>query len=131
MEELDAGTRDETKRTQQAVVKQLKADLADLKIDLDRSVLRAPFDGTISAKLVDPGVMVSPQTVICELVSDSLEAWIGVPESVAAKLSPTVNPASNENTLQLMKPTKLTLSVGGKQFQAFVKSRLPRLNGMS
>jgi len=85
--ELLAGTRDERINAQQAAVDILDARLGDLSIDIEDSILLAPFDGTVAKRYVDEGTVVSPASPIVRLVEDQrLEAWIGLPVHRAARL---------------------------------------------
>ena len=65
-----------------ARVKQLRAALADLD-------LRAPFDGTVSARYVDPGAVVGPTTTIVRLINpDDLWVRFAMPEDRAGAVQP-------------------------------------------
>jgi len=65
-----------------ARVKQLRSELAELE-------LRAPFDGTVSARYVDPGAVVGPTTPIVRLISpDDLYVRFAIPEEQAGHVSP-------------------------------------------
>lgn len=46
----------------------LKADIQNLKAQLDKSMIRAPFSGTIGLKNISLGTYVTPQTIIGRLV---------------------------------------------------------------
>ena len=48
-------------------VNSLKADMAYTQTLIDKTILRAPFDGTIGLRRVSPGAYVSPTTVIATL----------------------------------------------------------------
>ncbi|MEM9273822.1 MAG: efflux RND transporter periplasmic adaptor subunit [Cyanobacteria bacterium P01_F01_bin.143] len=112
--ELINGTRYEQIAAQQAVVEQLLAQIADLDITIAKSTLKAPFSGTISVRHVDDGTVVDAGQGIFRLVSDSQpEVKIGVPINVAAKLS--------SESQQILK-------IGGKTYQAKVKSILPEVD---
>ncbi len=89
LDELLAGTRPEQIAAQAAQVKQLEASLAAIDIQLAKSVLKAPFNGQIAARLVDEGVVASAGQSVLRLVEDGLlEARVGVPVSVAQRLKP-------------------------------------------
>ncbi len=47
----------------------LKADIQNLKAQLDKSVLRAPFSGTIGLKNISVGSYVTPQTIVAKLTA--------------------------------------------------------------
>ncbi len=85
--ELEAGTRQEKIDAQKAFVAELDAALEDVAVDLEESRLVAPFDGTISKRHLDEGTIVAPGTPLLRIVETSqLEAWIGLPPSIAAKV---------------------------------------------
>ncbi|MGF1498749.1 MAG: efflux RND transporter periplasmic adaptor subunit [Elainellaceae cyanobacterium] len=87
VDELRAGTRPEQIDAQNARIQELDANLARLNIDLDKSVLKAPFAGTIAARLIDEGTVVTAGQPIVELVENTnLEARIGVPILTASRL---------------------------------------------
>ncbi|MGJ3246532.1 MAG: efflux RND transporter periplasmic adaptor subunit [Elainellaceae cyanobacterium] len=117
LEELRAGTRREQIDAQEAVIRQLDATIANIDIDLDKSILKAPFDGTISERLVDEGTVVASGQTIFKLVEDSqLEARVGVPATAVNRLQ------SNPNQ---------QLIVGETAYQATVTSVLPELDEMT
>lgn len=90
LDELLNGTRQERIDAQTATVAQLEASLAELDVALTDSVIKAPFAGRISRRLVDPGATVMPgQTIVTLVESQYLEARIGLPADVAAKLNPS------------------------------------------
>ncbi|MFY0637209.1 efflux RND transporter periplasmic adaptor subunit [Maricaulis maris] len=56
-----------------------------LRVQLDLSVITAPFDGVVTARRADEGAIASPGQPLLELVElDSLEVRVGLPQSVAA-----------------------------------------------
>ena len=65
----------------------LAAAIARLDVDIDKSVLRAPFDGSIAARLVDEGAVIAAGTGVAEVLEDgSIQARIGLPPLVAEQL---------------------------------------------
>ena len=112
--ELVNGTRYEQIDAQQAVVEQLLAQIADLEITIAKSQLKAPFSGTISMRHLDPGTVVEAGQAIVRIVSNSQpEVKIGVPIPVATKLSSA---------------SQQIVEIGGKTYQAKVKSVLPEVD---
>ena len=80
LEELVVGTRQEKIDAQQALVKQLRARLKKVELDIAKSCLRAPFNGKISKRFLDEGTIVSPGSPILSITeSSTLEAVVGVP----------------------------------------------------
>ncbi|RKR00026.1 efflux RND transporter periplasmic adaptor subunit [Maricaulis maris] len=60
-----------------------------LRIQLDLSVMTAPFDGVVTARRSDEGAIASPGQPLLELVElDSLEVRVGLPQIVAARYQP-------------------------------------------
>ncbi len=95
--ELQAGTRREQLDAQIARVRRLDASLQQINVDLQKSVLYAPFDGTIGTRSVDEGVAIgSGQTVLNLVETGPLEARVGVPPAIANTLS-----VGSEHTLRL------------------------------
>jgi RND family efflux transporter MFP subunit len=97
LDELLAGTRREQIQAQEALVAQLQAQLAALDINLEKSVLKAPFAGTVAARLVDEGTVLMAGQAVLRLVEDThLEARVGVPPHIAASM-----PSGSEQRLQI------------------------------
>lgn len=89
LDELLAGTRPEQIRAQEALVAQFDARLAAIEIDVDKSVLKAPFAGKVARRLVDEGMVVTAGQPLFRLVEDTQpEVHVGLPPFVAAKLTP-------------------------------------------
>jgi RND family efflux transporter MFP subunit len=64
----------------EASVEAARAALATAKLDVDRTVLRAPFNATITTKAVERGDFVAPGTVVARLVgTDRFLARVAVP----------------------------------------------------
>ncbi|MCR9199738.1 MAG: efflux RND transporter periplasmic adaptor subunit [Planctomycetaceae bacterium] len=85
--ELENGIRKEKVVAQQASVEALRQQLASLQTDLDDSLLRAPFSGTVVRRMVDEGTMVGVQQPVLELLeTGQLEAHIGIPLEMVEQL---------------------------------------------
>ncbi|MEL6457797.1 MAG: biotin/lipoyl-binding protein, partial [Cyanobacteria bacterium J06621_15] len=111
LEELLNGTRYEQKAAQKAAVDQLSAEITNLDITIGKSVLKAPFPGTVGVRSVDEGTVVETGKSIVRLVEDSnSEVKIGVPINVAR---------------ELVIGTSKDIGIGGKNYSARVKSILP------
>ncbi len=114
LNELLTGTRPEKIEAQQAIIDQLDAKLASLELELEKSILKAPFSGTIANRLVDEGTVVSAGEAIFSLVeAQALEAHIGVPVNTATKIPPG---------------SQQQLLIGSKTYQVQVLSILPQLD---
>lgn len=83
---------DATRDEMNGQVAQLRAQKADLEIATKRladTVIRAPFDGGISAKLISPGQYIKENTSVATLVKTSpLRLRVEVPESYSALINP-------------------------------------------
>lgn len=67
---------------------QLRAAIAALDVAIDKSVLRAPFAGTVSKRLVDEGTVVAAGTPVVRFLDQGRsEAVIGVPVAVAPEIA--------------------------------------------
>ena len=72
-----------------ANIKKVEASIKALKVDLDLSILRAPFSGSIAARLADEGAVVDPSTPVLRLIEDGkLEVHVGVPSRAVGNLKP-------------------------------------------
>lgn len=87
LDEYLAGTRQEKVDAQLAVVEELKARLAEIKIEIDDSTLKAPYAGTVVKRYSDEGDVVSPSQPVIDLIENkSLEIRVGIPVESAAVL---------------------------------------------
>ncbi len=91
----------------------LKADMQQAKAQVEKSEVRAPFDGTIGLRFVSPGTFVGANTVLAKLVQDNpLKLEFSVPERYAqgvekgmkASFSLGHNPTLNEATVYAFEP---------------------------
>jgi multidrug efflux pump subunit AcrA (membrane-fusion protein) len=117
LDELRAGTRREQIDAQIARVAQIDAGLRQVEVDLNKSVITAPFDGRISARDVDEGVVVSGgQTVLSLVEAGDLEARVGLPTDIADTLTPGQS---------------YPLQVGNRSVTATLTALLPELDAAS
>jgi multidrug resistance efflux pump len=64
----------------EAEVSRVEARIAQLETRLQRSQMRAPFDGTVAQRYLDPGTIVGPGTPILRLISgDRLLSRFAIP----------------------------------------------------
>ena len=99
----------------EAAIKRAEASLEQIRVNLDETVLRAPFDGVVSKKSIDPGSMVSPSTPIVEIIDiEKIKVVISVPMTHLARLKP------NET-----KATLRTASLPGKVFDCVIYKIYP------
>lgn len=69
-------------------VEELEAALSTLRIDLEKSVLRAPFSGRINRRFLDEGTVVSSGSPVLQLMSrKGKEVYVGVALSLFRALS--------------------------------------------
>ncbi|MEO1496570.1 MAG: efflux RND transporter periplasmic adaptor subunit [Planctomycetota bacterium] len=88
LDELEAGTRQEQIDAQQARSQALEARVADIRHQLEDTVLLAPYAGRVVRRRLDEGAVVSIGQTVFEIIEDAaLEAWIGVPPRAAQTLS--------------------------------------------
>lgn len=72
-----------------AQVAEIKAALASLQVESDKSVIVASFDAVVDARLVDAGTVVSAGMPILSLTSlDSLQVRFALPADVASASAP-------------------------------------------
>ena len=113
LNELLAGTRPEQIEAQKASIEQIDAKVASVEIELEKSILKAPFNGTISTRLLDEGTVVTMGNPVFRLVEDGiLEAHVGVPVSTA----------------DIKVGTTLPVIIGEQNYNAIVISILPELD---
>lgn len=113
LEQLVQGTRSEQIAAQEAAVKQLEAQIAEIDITMAKSTLKAPFAGTLAAHRVDQGTVVSAGQPIVRLVEAKPEVRIGIPASVAD---------------QLTLGSQHTVRVGEKTYPASLSAILPEVD---
>ncbi|MGK7956384.1 MAG: efflux RND transporter periplasmic adaptor subunit [Crocosphaera sp.] len=114
LDELLAGTRLEVIDAQKAAVKQLDSRLKSLELDLEKSVLKAPFAGKISQRYLDQGTAVSSGQSVVRLVQlEQMKAHIGIPASLKSKIKP-----GEQQRLQ----------IGEKSYQATISNILPEVD---
>lgn len=85
--ELETGTRKEKIAAQLAAVRQLEASAKEIEVAISKSDLTAPFDGTVTRRYLDQGSIANASAPVIKLVEQQhLEAWIGVPVSIASDI---------------------------------------------
>ena len=73
----------------QAAASAVEARLRGVEVELETSVLKAPYAGTVIERLVDEGVAINSGTPLLTLVEDGIKrVRAGLPPEVAAPLSP-------------------------------------------
>ncbi len=72
----------------QALIVQLDSSIAGIDIEIDKSVIRAPFDGRIGDRFVDIGATVSAgQPIVTIMQSIAPEMRVGLSDEMAADLN--------------------------------------------
>ncbi len=71
LDELLAGTRAEQIDAQRAAVEQIAAELNSIQVDLEKSQLRATFDGTIARRYLDEGEVVAAGAPVVDLIESA------------------------------------------------------------
>ena len=104
-QQLESGQRRDETRAQltaaNAQVAEVEAALNRVQVELDKSQLRAPFDGHIAARYVDEGTTVSPSSAVFRLTNTTkLQARFAVPARDITRFSEgqTVNVSVGERT---------------------------------
>ena len=117
LDELLAGTRIEQIEAQKAEVKRFEAQISEIDVVLRKSVLYAPFSGTISIRNLDEGVVVNAGQAVVRLVEDGeRKVRVGMPPTQAIRL--------RVGSLQEVR-------VGEKTYSAKVLSILPEVDSMT
>ncbi len=112
--ELKNGTRPEQIAAQEATVQQLIASIADIDVTIDKSTLKAPFDGIVAVRELDEGTVANAGQSVIRLIENAApEARIGMPNQIIEKLAI----GSTQN-----------LKLGSQTYQATVDSILPEVN---
>ncbi|MEL6111089.1 MAG: efflux RND transporter periplasmic adaptor subunit, partial [Planctomycetota bacterium] len=109
--ELENGTRKERIQSQRAQVDRLRSDLRTIEIRLNKSVLRAPYSGTISNRFVDEGAVIEAGMPVLTLLETTRpEIRIGVTHDVLKQLA-----IGSEHTVK----------INGSSYLATVRSSRP------
>jgi RND family efflux transporter MFP subunit len=88
LDELRAGTRIEQVNAQDARIAQIQASIDSLDVQIEKSVLYAPFSGEVSRRSVDEGTVVSVGAPVVTLMEGGvIEARFGLPSDRVANLS--------------------------------------------
>ncbi len=96
-----------------AAIGRIDASIASTDVDIGKSVLRAPFAGTVAARYIDEGAVVSAGTAVIELLeSGARQARVGV----------SVEAARSLRTGEVYR-----LSAGGTAFKGRLISKRPDL----
>ncbi|GAB4550679.1 MAG: efflux RND transporter periplasmic adaptor subunit [Pleurocapsa sp.] len=112
--ELENGTRPEQIAAQEATVQQLTARIADIDVTIDKSTLKAPFNGIIATRELDEGTVANAGQSVIRLIENAApEARIGIPNRIGSDLAI----GSTQN-----------LKLGSQTYQATVASILPEVN---
>jgi multidrug efflux system membrane fusion protein len=68
-------------------LQEARADLEAIKLDIERTTLRAPFDGVLNARPVELGAYVTPGTPVATIVDlDPLKVSVDIPQQEIAQL---------------------------------------------
>lgn len=128
---LDA-TRDDL-RTLSANVQSLKADLNLAEKRLTDTVVRAPFDGAVTEKMVSPGQYIKENTAVVKLVkSDPLRLRFDVPESatrnvrIGSVLSFTTDAASGQSFTATVRELNPSLNQNSRTLTAEARISNPK-----
>ena len=88
LEDLELGTRVEKIASQAAVIESMQAAIAAARVDLEHSLIKSPYDGSIIARGIDEGYVVSSGQPVLTISEDAvLQVHVGVPPNVAQSLT--------------------------------------------
>ncbi len=88
LEDLELGTREEKIASQAAAIESINAAIAAARVELEHSVIKSPYDGSIIARSIDEGYVVSSGQPVLTISEDAvLQAHVGVPPAVAQSLT--------------------------------------------
>jgi membrane fusion protein, multidrug efflux system len=95
-------------------VNTLKADIGVVQADISRTIVRAPFSGTIGLRRVSPGAYVTPQTVLATIQQvNRSKIDFTLPEAYGATVS---------------KGKSVSIEVNGEKRRATILAIEPQLN---
>ncbi len=71
----------------EAALEQARAAIRNVEIQIDKSTLRAPFNGSVGARMTDIGAVLQAGQPVLDIVeTDVMEARIGIPAPLAERL---------------------------------------------
>ena len=101
-------------RAAEASLVAAKADVAAAELALDRTTVRAPFDGRLESKSVDIGQFVAPGTVLAQVyATDRIEVHLPISDSQLALLDLPLF----ETTATIYPAVILSARFGGERWQ--------------
>lgn len=72
----------------EASVASIDAAIRSIDIDIEKSVLRAPYDGVVGARFVDDGTVINAGSAVADVLETGvMQARIGLPPAVADSLT--------------------------------------------
>lgn len=102
----------------QAALAQAEAQLRLARVNLDEAILKAPMDGVVLERYVDPGAMVNSGTPILRLAQMSpLRLMVSVP----ARLLPAIHPGATRVDVRVD-------GTGGRDFECTVARVFPAVD---
>lgn len=114
LKELRSGTRVEKIKAQKGIVQQIEANIKEIDLKIAKSLLKAPYSGTIAQRTVDEGTVVSIGESVVRLVETGQpEVRIGVPLFQIRQLK-VGDPQS--------------LEINNQPYRAIVSAILPEVN---
>ncbi len=112
--ELRNGTRAEQVRAQRATAAAFEARIAAIDVDLEDSVIKAPYDGRVDRRLVDEGTIIAVGEPVLRLVEQGApEVWVGLPVHAADAVR-----AGGEYEVE----------IGGDVYRAKLAARMPQVD---
>jgi len=115
LEELRSGTRSEDIDAQASRVAAIDAQLEQLQVQFEKSVLRAPFAGICIARLQDEGVTLSPGQIVLQVnEANRLKARFSIPQ----------------DNLNLVSEARY-LEVGGRQYPVSLPRAISQVDAVT
>lgn len=117
--ELEQETAEAAQQAALARVTEQQARVDQLAREVERTAVRAPFDGTVAMRFVEPGDLIRPGLPIVRLISsDDLLLRFAMPPDEATRLSPG-------------RPVVATLETSGREVVAAVRDVAPEVDAGS
>ena len=114
LDELKTGTRTEILVAQQSALMQSQSLVAQNRIEVERSILRAPYDCTITVQMADVGQVVGQGSQILSVIANNdPEVWVGIPV---------------EGTTSLKKGKQAGVDINGQIHDAVVRNIIPQMD---
>lgn len=104
-------------RVARAALAEARASLDQAELDLERTLVSAPYDGRVRERLVDLGQFVSPGTPLARIhATDRVEVRLPIPTEELAHLDLPLGLTGSETALFGKHPVMLSARYAGQEF---------------